>query len=198
MESLFYNQSLSLLSSDPKFIICNPSVSAFWMLGDSILRMQDTSESDIDPFFHFEGRKVAQHMKKMCLIWIPFMWIDKRKAFVLEAFVSFGGWGPCFRNPLLLLTSERELVGGVRKDLKQVFEKETIKSHLKREWDKRTGYSWKRRLYSKDSWARKKQAIKFIAIEKTMFWTVTLQDQARIRWDLYFFGSPKVTDGQHP
>lgn len=160
--------------------------------------MHNTSESDIDIFFHFEGRKVAHHTKKTCLIWIPFLWIDKRKAFVQEAFVSLEGWDPCFRNPLPLLTSERELVSGVRKDLKQVFEKETIKSHVKRERDKRTGYSWKR-FYLKDSWARKKkQAIKSIAIEKTMFWMVTLQDQARIRWDLYFFGSPKVMDGQHP
>ena len=61
------------------------------MLGGGIIRMQDTSESDIDPFFHFEGRKVAHHTKKMCLICTAFMWIDKRKAFVQEAFVSFGG-----------------------------------------------------------------------------------------------------------
>lgn len=151
--------------------------------------MHSTSESDIDTFLHSEGRKVAHHTKKTCLIWIPFLWIDKRKASVQEALVSLGGWGPCFRNPLPLLTSERELVSGVRKDLKQVFEKETIKSHLKRERDKRTGYSRKRRFYLKDSWARKKTSHKIHSYrKKTMFWMVTLQDQARIRWDLYFWG----------
>lgn len=127
--------------------------------------MHNTSESDIDIFFHFEGRKVAHHTKKTCLIWIPFLWIDKRKVFVQEAFVSLGGWDPCFRNPLPLLTSERELVSGVRKDLKQVFEKETIKSHVKRERDKRTGYSWKR-FYLKDSWARKKTSHKIHSYRK--------------------------------
>lgn len=116
------------------------------------------------PFWRKEG--CSSHKENVLDLNSFFVDWQNPQAFVQEAFVSLGGWDPCFRNPLPLLTSERELVSGVRKDLKQVFEKETIKSHLKRERDKRTGYSWKRRFYLKDSWARKKTSHKIHSYRK--------------------------------